>query len=454
MIGRGLHGLFGTSRAPSPDARMLRRVRWRLVALSGGATLLVLVLLGIVIYAAVAGSLASSGRRQLEARAATIEHFLAAGRPGFGGRPPIDFAFGGAVSGTFAYVVTPGNLVFGPQEFSAGSLPDTSGVEAARGGQADVRTITVADVPLRVLSTPVNTNGGVYVVQVVQDASAEQRTLDTLTIVLVFGGLLGVLGAIAVGALYADRALVPIRDALRRQREFAADASHELRTPLSVIRSAVDYVERHPDERVSDLGDVVTDVRDEVEHMAALVGDLLLLARTDSGTIDIDRVPVDLAEVAAEALAPVATLAAARHVRLTLDPAAAPVVGDPVRLRQLVTILADNALSHSPADMAVVVRVRSVGRTALLVVEDQGPGIRTEDLPRVFDRFWRAKDAPSGGTGLGLAIAAWIVEQHGGTIEAANRDGGGAAFAVRIPLDRSRALALRASEPSAERPEA
>lgn len=454
MIQRLVHRLAGSSARTAPDALVVRRVRWRLVAWSGGATLVVLALLGIAIYEAVAGSLAASGRQQLDARAAVIQDFLERGPRRAEDRPPIEFAFGGETSGTFGYVVTPANVVFGPREFTASSLPDEAGVQAARSGRTDVRQIEESGIPLRVLSLPAHGRGGVYVVQVAQETTAEKRALGTLTRVLIVGGLLGVLGAVAVGALYAGRALVPIRESLRRQREFAADASHELRTPLAVIRSAVDYLEQHRDDRVSAAGEVLTDVRDEVEHMTALVGDLLLLARTDSGTIDVERVPLDLADVAAEALSSAAMLARARDVRLTLDPAPTPVVGDPLRLRQLVTILADNAISHSPAGGAVTVRVRPAGRIAILVVEDEGPGIKLEDLPRVFDRFWRASDAPPGGTGLGLAIAAWIVEQHAGTIQATNREGGGAAFSVRIPLDRSRSLSPKDGDRAGEYPEA
>jgi signal transduction histidine kinase len=422
----------------APDAEVVRRVRWRLAAWSGGATFVVIVVLGIAIYAAVAGSLASSGRQQLDARADAIQDFLTSGRRGPGERPPIEFAFGGATSGTFGYVVTPADLVYGPRDFSNGSLPDTVGIEAARAGRTDIREVEASDIPLRVLSEPVTGRDGVYVVQVAQDTTAERRTLGVLTGVLLVGGLLGVLGAIAVGALYADRALIPIRESLRRQREFAADASHELRTPLTVMRTAVEYVERHPEQRIGDMGEVVSDMHDEVDQMTALVGDLLLLARTDSGAVDIERIPLDLADVATDALSSVSALAAAREVRLTLDPSPAPVLGDPQRLRQLVTILADNGISHSPAGEAVTVRIGASGRVAILVVEDEGPGIRPEDLPRVFDRFWRAPDAPADGTGLGLAIAAWIVDRHEGTIEAANRTGGGARFSVRLPLDRAR----------------
>ena len=110
-----------------------------------------------------------------------------------------------------------------------------------------------------------------------------------LIIVLVVGGVIALLVASGAGAAYASRALVPIRhslvaqrDALRRQREFAADASHELRTPLTVIRASVDDLERHRDEPVATVGSALADIRDEVDHLAAMVDDLLLLARSDS----------------------------------------------------------------------------------------------------------------------------------------------------------------------------
>ena len=119
---------------------------------------------------------------------------------------------------------------------------------------------------------------------------------------------------------------------------------------------------------------------------------------------------------------------------LVVDPVPAEVSGDAARLRQLVGILVDNALRHAPNGSRVDVRVRTEAGDAVLVVEDEGQGIRPDDLPRVFDRFYRAAGAPGGGTGLGLAIAAWIVERHGGRIAAANRDPRGARFTVQLPL--------------------
>jgi signal transduction histidine kinase len=167
--------------------------------------------------------------------------------------------------------------------------------------------------------------------------------------------------------------------------------------------------------------------------LTALVDDMLLLARTDSGVVQVERMPMDLADVAVEAASTLSPLGDERGVRVVADPLPAPVLGDPLRLRQLVTILVDNAIRHSPSGSSVAVRVRPASGAAYLWVEDQGHGIKPEDLPRLFERFWRADNAPVGGTGLGLSIARWIVEQHGGTIGAENRPEGGARFWVRLP---------------------
>ena len=124
------------------------------------------------------------------------------------------------------------------------------------------------------------------------------------------------------------------------------------------------------------------------------------------------------------------------------------VEGDSARLRQLVMILVDNAIRHSPRGGEVRVAVRADGAAALLDVEDDGPGVRPEDMPHVFDRFWRARGAPSGGTGLGLAIAKWIVDRHGGTITVSNRVEGGARFRVRLPSLEPGSASASASAPA------
>ncbi len=422
------------------DAALLRRTRLRLLAWSGGLTLVILVALGAALYMAVSGSLASRGTDLLAARADGLVRLLQ--RPG---QVPAAFVlgpgFGGESSGTLALIVRPDGTLVGPAELQdISGLPVPAGVTAARAGATDVRQIEVSSIPVRVYSVAITRPDGAYVVQVLGERSSEVQLLSTLLSVLALGGLAALLLALVAGYVYAGRALIPVRAsmdrrdaALRRQREFTANASHELRTPLTVVRASVADLRRNRKQPVEKVGEALDDIDAEVSHLTALVEDLLFLARTDSGALVLERTPMDLADVAAEAVGQLAPVAAQRGVGLEVDPRPAPVAGDALRLRQLVTILADNALAHSPGGTTVAVRIRPEGPDAVLTVEDQGPGIRDEDLPRLFERFWRADNAPAGGTGLGLSIAAWIVDAHGGAISAANRPEGGARFEVRLP---------------------
>ncbi len=430
------------------DTRLVRDVRWRLVLFSGGATLLVLLLLGVAIHAAVRDSLADTSVGRMSQRAQRILDYL--DRPGL--RPPRFDPFLGEDSGTFAYIVdaTDGAVLAGAR-FSqpVEGVPDIAGVSAAMTAGRDVRDAAlrattfddhVVDIPVRILSQ--RATSGDRVVQVVQDRTAEVETLDSLLRVLIGGGVLALVLASVLGALYASRALVPIRasltarrDALRRQREFAADASHELRTPLAIVRASIEDLRLHPEQPVAEVGQALDDIDAEVAHMTALVEDLLLLARSDSGSLDMTLEPVELGDVATDVASVMMGAAGARKVRLAIDPQPVMVLGDPLRLRQVVTILVDNAIRHSPEGGEVIVRVRREDAAARLVVADQGAGIRVADLPHVFDRFWRAPGSPADGTGLGLSIAAAIVTRLGGRIGAGARADGGAVFTVELPVD-------------------
>ena len=281
------------------DARLLRRVRWRLVAWSAGSTLALLVVLGGALFLSVQRSLAATGTAQLERQAASLQDFMehdphggVGPHDGGGGSDEDDNpfgrpVFGGPASGTLSIVVDADGRIAGAAPSNSEGLPVDEGVISALGGTTDVRTATLNDTPVRVLSTPVEIDGADYVVQVVQDRSAEERTLTTLLIVLVAGGLVVLGAATGIGFVYAGRALVPIRDSLRRQREFAADASHELRTPLTVVRGSVEDLRRHADQPVSQVGDALDDIEAEVGHLTSLVDDLLLLVRTDSGAVEL-----------------------------------------------------------------------------------------------------------------------------------------------------------------------
>ncbi len=422
------------------DARLLNRVRRRLVAWSAGSTLVLLLILGSALYLSVDASLAGAGRTQLDSQAHSVRDFLEHLAPGGLTAPDADpgdnpigrAAFGGPGSGTISIIVDRAGEFLGQVPYDQTDLPVKDGISAAVAGRVDVRLASVHGAPVRVWSEMVQVDGQSRVLQVIQDRTAEQRTLTILVTVLLGGGLAVLALAAAVGFVYAGRALVPIRESLQRQREFAADASHELRTPLAIVRGSVEHLQRHSGKRVSEVGDALNDIETEVDHLTGLVDDLLLLARSDSGVVELRREPVDLADVAAEALQRLRVRADASGVQLRLDAAPVTVSGDPDRIRQLFTILIDNAIRHSPSGGAVTVAIHGEGGPAISV-EDEGPGIRPDDLPHLFDRFWRAADAPTGGTGLGLSIAAWIAEHHSGTISAANRPAGGARFEVDLP---------------------
>lgn len=423
--------------ALAADARLLERVWRNLILWSGGTTLLVLLALSAVLYAAVAGSLANAGVSQLERRFDRETR----GRPDPDDDSRLGFVFGDA---TYALALdSDGTPILRRGSRLPEGFPYEPGVEAASQGGRDIQTATIGETPVRVLTQEIVVDGSTYTLQIIQDRTVEQQTLQIMLAILLIGGLVVIVVAFGFGTIYARRALVPIREslsgqraALRRQREFAADASHELRTPLTVIRSSVEHLERHRSEPVESVGSALVDIDDEVRHMTAIVEDLLLLARSDSGAVQLEHLPVDLSDIVVESASSMTKPAAERDVAIEVASAPTVVIGDAARLRQLVVILVDNAIRHSPPGGRISVHVGNAAgtpTTASIVVEDQGPGIAEADLPHLFERFYRAPGAPGGGTGLGLAIAAWIVDRHGGRITAENRPEGGARFRATLP---------------------
>ena len=456
--------------ALASEARLLSRVRRRLVAWSGISTLVVLLVLGAALYAVVANTLTAASVSQLESRVDPVATFLEGGNAAPGRGPdPGGFLFGGGNTLLYLFDEAGTQVQLGARGGQApAGLPDEGGLAAAEASPVgqDVRTAVLqiefrrlaAEVPVRILTQRVvaQVDGNVYYLQALQDRSTEAETLSALLTVLVIGGLLVVLVAVAFGTVYARRALVPIREsldaqrtALRRQREFAADASHELRTPLTVIRASAEHLSRNGDRPVRESQEALDDIEAEVGHLTSLVEDLLLLARSDSGSVQLERIRLDLGDIASDAASAVGRAAETRDVRVRVDPEPVMVVGDPARLRQLVLILVDNAIRHSPRGGEVDVTVRRQTGIAWLEVADHGPGVRQEDMAHVFDRFWRAPGAPSGGTGLGLAIARWIAERHDGRIGVANRAIGGAVFRVELPAVGDAPPARPAQSPGA-----
>ncbi|HJW59321.1 MAG TPA: HAMP domain-containing sensor histidine kinase, partial [Actinomycetota bacterium] len=254
-------------------------------------------------------------------------------------------------------------------------------------------------------------------------------------------------GARAASEASARRSEEAARRSEDRMRRFVADASHELRTPLTTIRGFAELYRQGGSRDPAELDRLMRRIEDQAARMGLLVEDLLLLARLDQQR-PLDRHPVDLLALAADAVHDARAVAPDRRIELVLgdengDPGgpALVVLGDDRRLRQVLANLVNNALTHTPAGSPVEVRVGAStldGRPGAAVeVVDHGPGLAPGQAERVFERFYRADPARShadGGTGLGLSIVAALVAVHGGTVGVDTVPGRGARFRVVLPL--------------------
>ncbi|WCN80607.1 sensor histidine kinase [Micromonospora sp. LH3U1] len=227
-----------------------------------------------------------------------------------------------------------------------------------------------------------------------------------------------------------------------RMRQFVADASHELRTPLTTIRGFAELYRQGAARAPEQTAGLLRRIEDEAARMGLLVEDLLLLARLDRER-PLSLTPVELPVLASDAVHAARAMAPDRRIELEIEPESGPLVvsADDARLRQVIGNLVTNALTHTPPDAEIRVRLRAEpGDLAVVEVADTGPGLSPEQAERVFERFYRADAArtrradSNTGTGLGLAIVAALVAAHHGSVEVAETPGGGATFRVRLPL--------------------
>lgn len=274
----------------------------------------------------------------------------------------------------------------------------------------------------------------VGILQVAQPIAWVYEALNRLIVQLILASAVGlILGALA-SLLMATRSLRPIIRALDRQRAFVADASHELRTPLTLIRTNVDaWLRRAKGENRLYARNII----EEVDHLNRIVGDLTMLALADARHLRIEPRSIELNEVVNDLMSQTRPLAEERGVLIRPElNGGARIEADPARLRQLLLILLDNALQHTPSGGEVSIAVMKDQGNARITVSDNGEGIPGDDLPHIFERFYRADKARSrenGGTGLGLAIAKWIVDAHKGDIAVKSSVGQGTEVAVSLP---------------------
>ena len=225
------------------------------------------------------------------------------------------------------------------------------------------------------------------------------------------------------------------------RRRFVSDASHELKTPLAAIRLLTDSILQTENIDRETTREFVADIGSEAERLTRITEDLLRLTRLDSGILEQAAVE-DVLPVLEQVMRMMSLVAQEKGVDLTYEAAEGCAVrGTRDELYQVIYNLTDNALKYS-AGAAVQVSLRKCGGQVVLTVADRGPGIPEEDLPRIFERFYRvdkARSRAAGGTGLGLSIVSDTVRRQGGTVEAANRPGGGAVFTVRWSAEEGEA---------------
>ena len=364
---------------------------------------------------------------------------------------------------------------------AAGELAvDRQAVESALSGETRSRNVSTGDESFRVRTLPIEQDGRISgVLEVGESRGDVSDTLRILLVILAVAYPLTLAVASFGGVFLAGRALSPIDRltglarrisaedlsqrldlklpddevgrlartfdemiarldaAFRRQREFTADASHELRTPLTAIKGQVEVALGKPRD-VASYREVLQVVNEEVDRMIRLVGSLLTLARADAGQIPIASGAVNLPELVAAAVEQVRPAMERRDVELHLEPGAAVTLGaDEDLLLQLLLNLLDNAGKYTPSGGRVTVGWAVGDGQAEVWVRDTGVGIAPEDLPHIFDRFYRVDKARSraeGGSGLGLSICRWIAGAHGGSITVESAPGEGTAFVVKLPV--------------------
>lgn len=277
----------------------------------------------------------------------------------------------------------------------------------------------------------------VETIQYITNITTETDMLRSLFYVLLIGGGLGLVITILAGFYLANRALIPIQQSWEKQQLFVSDASHELRTPLSVIQAHTELLLRHPEQTIEQESRYISTILKETKRMNKLVNGLLTLARVDSNQTELDLKPIQIDRIMKDVIDQMNYLAEIKEIVIQTELDKGVLVhADDERIHQLLIILLDNALKYTHEQGFVKVSLKKYTQTVIIEIADNGIGISQQDLPFIFDRFYRgdkARTRADGGTGLGLSIAKWIVEGHNGKIHAESKSVGTRVI-VNMPL--------------------
>jgi two-component system OmpR family sensor kinase len=357
---------------------------------------------------------------------------------------------------------------------------DQGDVRAALAGETRFSSVEVGDRPVRMVTIPVTASGAVAgVLQVGMSRSEIDEVMNEVLVAILIAAPAAVLAALGGGYLLARRALAPvaaitrlaagigggndlharlgltlpddelghlaatfdgmldrIEAAFERQRRFTGDAAHELRTPLMLMRGRIDLARERPRSSADYLA-ALDGLDSDLVRLTDVVGALLMLARSDTGRLTIERDAFDLAETMGWVAQQYAESAEAAGVELRAAVTATPVEGDEDLIMQVLVNLVDNALAHTSPGDVVTLGCQATSDSVQFWVADTGTGIAPEHQERVFDRFYRAdpgRARHAGGIGLGLSLCRAIAEAHGGRIALTSELGHGTRVEVRLPI--------------------
>ncbi len=332
-----------------------------------------------------------------------------------------------------------GNLVW---RASRNQLPASPTIaETADQGQTKLSNLRLPYERYRVLTLPVkNQASTVGVLQV----GLSLRGADLAFNRLLIGILISIPGALIMAAILAwflsNKVLKPIEDNIAKQRQFIQDASHELRTPLAIMQSNIDVTLQNPKPTIAQLKEKLRTMGQTTKRMNNIISDLFELSTSDTHSMRFDNKLIDLGRTICEVAKQMRSLASKKSHKLSLkNYESLTVYADDERIKQVLTILIDNAIKYTPPETEISLSLKKTPRVdyAKLSVSDNGPGISKADQARIFERFYRADKSRSreiGGTGLGLSIAKTIVRKQRGYLAVRSKLGEGTRFDIFLPL--------------------
>ncbi|MGK7941124.1 MAG: sensor histidine kinase [Crocosphaera sp.] len=301
---------------------------------------------------------------------------------------------------------------------------------------------TSSSFPVRIATFSISVNDDPSLrgyIRITQSLEGLEASKNKLLFIVLITAIVPFILAMIGGWWLTEQAVEPVKEMFKKQQRFTADASHELRGPLTAIKASVDLMGRHPERfNQRDIRKIKA-ISNATEQMKGLVEDLLFLARSDKSNLqsNAEYTPIVLNDILQRLVDLIASLAEEKKISLYYQESQQVcVMGNEKQLNRLFANLLYNAVNYTSPQGSIFVRLTQHNRVVKVAVEDTGIGIAAQDLPQVFDRFWRADESRhyTGGSGLGLSIAQAIASSHGGEITVQSQVGIGTCFEVSLPV--------------------